>query len=78
MNDIKSERTYEDGVKQGRYLATLDALMVMVTQLQLSPKDAMILLKIPKADRKGLVSTIQTRIKQKAAAKTLKAERENK
>lgn len=75
MSDIKSERTYEDGVKQGRYLATLDALMVMVTKLQLTPTEAMNLLNIPRIDRAGIARTIETRLRQKAAAKTLKSEK---
>ncbi len=54
-----------EGIRQGKILATTKALAMLIKNLGLSSWDAMVLLEIPKKERKTYTKIFENRDKQK-------------
>ena len=57
----------EDGIRQGKIVATTAALKMIMKNMKISPQEAMILLEIPRKERKTYEKILANRERQKSS-----------
>ncbi len=59
------QQAREEGIRQGKIVSTMTALKMLMKNLKLSPAEAMLLLEIPRKERKTYEKILANREKQR-------------